>query len=632
MLDINSIMMLKFFIIGEMESPGHMNVIHNQHKEIRNFKYRFIFATEGISYFILVPIIPLYIWINLNLTNAQILLLLKFTGISIVISMITTNLMDLAVIAPVTSYFDKLSRGEYISEQEYRLAQKRFFALPFLHSIGSFFRWIFGLSMAIVPFTLFSDASRMQIINIWLTAVMIPPLNMFLFFLLTEGFIQNLLNRGYFTKNIDTRMYLNFSFLKRILASIFIIAIIPAIAITGTFMTVIESIDKTYSFPLGKIVGVIVFCVIVALSVSIALTRTIQDKIHIISGFLAKVGDGDLSSENMIIAVMDDLARINQSIYVMKKNITDIISDISGISGTLEQSTDEISAITDSFTSDTQSQAATVEEVTATMEEISASMDNISHSAQDQLERLQSLLLKIDELSSAIHGMEKQISEADRQTEGIAAEARTGEKSLSEMNGIMERIRQSSHQMTSIIGIINDISDRINLLSLNAAIEAARAGDAGRGFAVVADEISKLADSTASSVKEIDTLIKGNEIEIERGIASVENVVASISRITGGVKSMTGMVSRIAEIMKKQVDTNRMVGEEAQSVRSKSEEIELATKEQKNAMSEVVISVNKINELTQSISAGSEEIAANTKESAGMADLLKSRVDRFKLA
>ncbi len=609
-----------------------MKQLNPDNSEIRNFKYKFIFATEGISYFILVPIIILYIWINLNLSTGQILLLLKFTAISVVISMITTNIMDLMVISPVTKYFDKVILGESVSETEYVKAQKRFFALPYLHSAGSFFRWIFGLSVAIIPFTFVSDLSRIQITNIWLTAVMIPPLNMFLFFMLTEGFIQNLLNKGYFTKNVDAGMYLKFSFLKRILASIFIIAIIPAIAISGTFMAVIESLDKTYSFPAFKIAGIFIFCIIVALSVSIALTKTIQDKIHIISRFLEKVGDGDLSSETMIIAVMDDLARINQHIYIMKKNITEIITDISGISGNLEQSTGQISSITDSFTEDTQNQAATVEEVTATMEQISASMDNISGSALNQLERLQSLLSRIDELSSTITGMEKQISEALSQTENIALEAKTGEKSLTEMNGIMERISESSHQMTGIIGIINDISDRINLLSLNAAIEAARAGDSGRGFAVVADEISKLADSTASSVKEIDNLIKRNEIEIDRGISSVNNVVASISRITGGVTSMTEMVSRISEFMVKQVDTNRMVIEEAGTVRNKSEEIELATKEQKNAMSEVVISVNKINELTQSISAGSEEIAANIKENAGMADLLKNRVDKFKLA
>jgi len=188
-----------------------MKEMHQHNSDIKNFKYKFIFATEGISYFILVPIILLYIWVNLNLRTDQILLLLKFTGISVVISMITTNIMDHAVISPVTGYFGKVINNETVSDEEYTRAQRRFFALPYLHSIGSFFRWIFALSVAIVPFTIYSDLSRMQIINIWLTAVMIPPLNMFLFFLLTEGFIQNLLNKGFFNKNINFSYFNSFN-------------------------------------------------------------------------------------------------------------------------------------------------------------------------------------------------------------------------------------------------------------------------------------------------------------------------------------------------------------------------------------------------------------------------------------
>ena len=265
-----------------------MKQLNQNDNSIKNFKYKFIFATEGISYFILVPIILLYIWANLDITADQILLLLKFTGISVIISMITTNIMDMTVISPVSRYFDKILQGETISEDEYIRAQKRFFALPCIHSIGSFFRWIFALAMAIVPFTIYSDLSDMQITNIWLTAVMIPPLNMLLFFLLTEGFIQNLLNRGFLAENVNPKFYLKFSFLKRILSSIFIITIIPAIAISGTFMTCIDSIDKSYNFPMAKIAGIFVFCIIVAISVSAALMKTIKDKLNIISGFLEK--------------------------------------------------------------------------------------------------------------------------------------------------------------------------------------------------------------------------------------------------------------------------------------------------------------------------------------------------------
>ena len=87
----------------------------------------------------------------------------------------------------------------------------------------------------------------------------------------------------------------------------------------------------------------------------------------------------------------------------------------------------------------------------------------------------------------------------------------------------------SSREMMGIVDIINDISEKINLLSLNAAIEAARAGDAGRGFAVVADEISKLADQTAISIKEIDRLIKVNNDEITAGGDNIDSAIDTIS-------------------------------------------------------------------------------------------------------
>ena len=156
-----------------------------------------------------------------------------------------------------------------------------------------------------------------------------------------------------------------------------------------------------------------------------------------------------------------------------------------------------------------------MEEITAT-DEISAGIDNVAAGASDQVERITRLVETIDRLTGIIHDVERKTSEAARVTGSISDMARDGEAGMREMNESMEAIGESSREMTGIVAIINDISDRINLLSLNASIEAARAGDAGRGFAVVADEISKLADQTSRSVKEIDGHIRKTESEQPR--------------------------------------------------------------------------------------------------------------------
>jgi methyl-accepting chemotaxis protein len=606
--------------------------IDKSRKEIKKFKNNFLLSTEFVSYCVIVPILFIYIYSNLNFSEEQISLFIKSIIFTLCISIPTTHINNLIVISPIEKYFKKILAGEEISESEHEKAQKRFFSLPYIHSGGAFFRWIFGLSIGFIPFSIISKLNSIQQYNLFILILVIPPLGSILHFLLTEIFIQNLLSKGVLKKIMMKDFTLQMSMTKRILFSILVIAVVPVTAIIGTFLTIIHDINPDFSFPMMKLTGIGIFAVVVALSISLALLKTIKNKISIIIAFLEKVGAGDLSAEKGIIAINDDLTKINQTIYVMKKNITEMIYEINKISSQLDVSTGEISNITDSFSQDTQNQAATVQEVTSTIEEISAAMDNVSSGAQEQLGRLKSLVNKITDLSNVINEMEKQIVNASSLTKDISSQAAQGENSLRYMSESMIKINESAQQMTNIINIINDISDRINLLSLNAAIEAARAGDAGRGFAVVADEISKLADSTATSVKEIDSLIKATEDEINKGLSNVNDVVDRISKITKGIDSMGDMVLNISSYMSKQVETNKMVDEEANKVIKKSEEIEMATREQKLAMSEVVKAVDRINELTQSISVGSEEIASNTKENAKMADILKNKVEQFKLA
>ncbi|MBN1534165.1 MAG: hypothetical protein JXA20_15950 [Spirochaetes bacterium] len=306
-----------------------------------------------------------------------------------------------------------------------------------------------------------------------------------------------------------------------------------------------------------------------------------------------------------------------------------LLESVRDIAAKLAQSSVNMNETSQEFSENAQNQSAFAEEITATIEEISAGVESVAKSAELQYGGITSFTGRSAELSGLIAEMEGKIRETLRLTGTIESHARSGEGTLHEMSRSIATISESSGEMTGIVQIIKDISDQINLLSLNAAIEAARAGDAGRGFAVVADEISKLADRTSSSVKEIETLIVANEREIQKGMSSVKVTVDTISTIIQGVTNINGMVAMLSDFMKKQSEANAAVMSEAEGVKIRSEEIKNATEEQKTASGEIVKSVSNINELTQSNAAGAQRIIESSQEIRAMSETLNERVGSF---
>ncbi len=374
----------------------------------------------------------------------------------------------------------------------------------------------------------------------------------------------------------------------------------------------------------------VIIIIAIAAAASFFTVRTVARSFEQFTGGFDRIAGGDLTVQ-LEADRMDECGQLSLVFNDFVQKIKKVIVDVKDMSAQLAVSSNELSATSLTFSENAQNQAASTEEITASIEEISAGMDNVAGGARDQFVSMNTLITGMQELSGIIAEMGSQVKESLRLSEDISAKARTGEVSLNAMNESMTKIGESSRQMTGIIQIINDISDKINLLSLNAAIEAARAGEAGRGFAVVADEISKLADQTASSIKDIDSLIKVNEDEISRGSSRVGDSVEVISSIIEGVTSISGMMEKIFGFMQKQLDTNNLVNSEAGAVKSRSNEIQSATGEQKIAIAEIVKSISNINELTQSIASGSEEMAGNSEEIAGMAENLKGKVEYFRV-
>jgi len=387
-----------------------------------------------------------------------------------------------------------------------------------------------------------------------------------------------------------------------------------------------NSINYMMRMNIIAIVAIILIISLVLIFVSSRMLKPLED----LKDFSDKMSIGDLSYEleKRSTDEFGDLAdHFNEFIIKIRVVLSEVINMTSDLTSSVAQMADT----NEQFTQNAQSQAASAEEVTATIEEVSANMDNIADGAEEQNEKIAQLVSLQDSVDELIKTMGVRVGGALEMTDEIASSAKVGEEAMHNMTSSIEVVEQSSGEVKNIVMIITEISEQINLLSLNAAIEAARAGEMGRGFAVVADEISKLADQTSSSIKDIDNLLKRNNDEIRNSMDRVHHAVEVISSIISRVDDIRVAMHYINELMDKQNNTNQSSRGEIDTISQRSEQINASVNEQKIAVAEIVKSIGNINEMTQSNASGSEELSASSQEISGKVNSLKSQVDFFKI-
>ncbi|NLI31045.1 MAG: methyl-accepting chemotaxis protein [Nitrospiraceae bacterium] len=270
-------------------------------------------------------------------------------------------------------------------------------------------------------------------------------------------------------------------------------------------------------------------------------------------------------------------------------------------------------------------------QVAAGSERLSASSEEISRTMHDQTNRSSQIATAAEEMSQTVIDIAKNassIAQSSADTSAIAhkgstivsqsvAETKTVAETVNKSAVVMQTLGEKSTQIGEIVAVINDIADQTNLLALNAAIEAARAGEQGRGFAVVADEVRKLAERTAKATAEISQMIGAIQGEVDNAVNAMNQTNKQVDvglrysveageqleSIVSSVSSLQNMIQQIASATEEMSSTSEAISGDIQAVAGGAREI----------------------------STGAEDIAHASSELAHLSAKLKSIVDRFKV-
>ncbi|MFB1082281.1 methyl-accepting chemotaxis protein [Jeotgalibacillus sp. JSM ZJ347] len=370
---------------------------------------------------------------------------------------------------------------------------------------------------------------------------------------------------------------------------------------------------------------------ITAIVIGVFMGRTIGRPLKHVSKRMERISKGDLTREPLISKRKDEIGTLVAATNKMQEDLKAVVSKIA-------LATDNVSAQSEELTQSANEVREGSEQIAVTMQEIASGTEAQATNAGSLSETMEEFSVKIqdtnqqsEEVTSRSRAVMQSAEEGSQMMESSIQQMMVIDQVMTEAVGKVRGLDHQTNEISKLVGVIRDIAEQTNLLALNAAIEAARAGEQGKGFAVVADEVRKLAEQVANSVNDITGFVNGIQTESRSVVGSLEQGYEEVNEgtrqiavtgerfneINGSIKDMIEMVGQIA-------DNLQDISQGSQSMNASIQEIASISEESAAGVEEAAASSEQSLSTMETISASADDLA-------GLAEELAGEVRKFKL-
>ncbi len=364
--------------------------------------------------------------------------------------------------------------------------------------------------------------------------------------------------------------------------------------------------------------------VILGLIIAIFISNKISRPVKKMALLATEIAEGNLRVEQMNVKNKDEIGDLANAFNVMSNGLRTVVQQVA-------TNTEQVAASAEELLASSEQTSRATEQIASTIQEVASGTEQQAQSVQESSKAVTEMSIGAEQIASNAQTVStaavqaSTLSQEGNQTIQVAIkQINSIHKTISGLAEVIKGLGNRSQEIGQIVEVISGIAGQTNLLALNAAIEAARAGEQGRGFAVVADEVRKLAEQSSSSAQQISDLIQGIQVETQKAVSAMS---VGTREVAEGLQMVNSAGDAFEQIQQSIVQVARQI----QEVSAAAEQMSANTEHVVNSIQHIAQIAEEAASGTQTVSASTEEQLASMEEISSSANALSNMAEELQM-